>query len=190
VVTVTQPLPLPQGVSNLALSGNGAGSGFGFGGLGMMGTGGGGGGTGEGTIGLGAVGTIGHGGGGAGPQGSSYGYGVMPYVIAAKGGLSKDLIQDVITQHKNEIRGCYQKALHEDKDAGGRVVVRFVIDAATGKVVSVSIGESDLDDELLEACIAVKVKKWTFPSVKGGDKIAVNYPFLLKLADEEESPGP
>ncbi|MBW2262627.1 MAG: AgmX/PglI C-terminal domain-containing protein [Deltaproteobacteria bacterium] len=156
VVTVKQPLPLPSGVSNLSLSGSGGGG-------------------------------YGHGSGFGSLSGKG---GSAPKLIAAaamvKGSLSKELIRDVIKQHKNEIRGCYQQSLLVSSDLEGRVVVRFVIDTLTGMVVSVTISDSELESDALEACIAVRVKKWTFPTLKGGGTIIVNYPFILQLIDEQD----
>jgi Ca-activated chloride channel family protein len=169
VVTVKQPLPMPSGVSNLALAGMGSG----------------GGGSGMGTIGLGALGSIGKGSSGF----ASGSFSAPKLVMAAaqiKGMLSKDVIRDVIRQHKNEIRGCYQQALLSDSGLEGRIVVRFVIDSATGQVVSVSIVDTELESQELEACVAVKVKTWSFPTLDDGGTIVVNYPFLLQIAGDED----
>ena len=61
-----------------------------------------------------------------------------------------------------------------------------IVEKNTGQVVSVSISESEIGNDELEACIEVKVEKWTFPTLDEGGTIVVNYPFLMQLADEDD----
>lgn len=128
---------------------------------------------------------VGYGAGAGGLYGKG---GIAPKIVAAaamvKGSLAKDVIRDVVRQHKNEIRGCYEQALPGHPDLAGRVVVRFVIDTKTGLVLVAEIAESELEDEDLGECIASRVMGWTFPTVKGGGIVVVNYPFVLEIEKE------
>ncbi len=172
-----------------ALMGDQIGSNFGFGGLGLRGTGRGGGGTGEGTIGLGNLGTIGHGGGGG--TGSGYGRGAgglrgrsarVPTIRTGnadvRGSLSREVIRRVIRRHINEVRFCYEQELNQRPDLEGRVMVSFII-SPTGAVQSASVGNSTINNQRVESCIAGAVRRWTFPAPDGGGVVGVNYPFVL-----------
>ncbi|MCK9462796.1 MAG: TonB family protein [Proteobacteria bacterium] len=182
-VTVKQPLPMPDGVSDLAV-----GDSFGHGGLGISGTGKGGGGTGYGSIGLGSLGTIGHGAGSG--SGAGYGRGGNRYGVRAAapqiragaavvtGSLSKEVIRRIVRRHINEVRFCYEQQLQSDPSLGGRVVIRFVIDSK-GNVTAAEVAESTFNDTIIETCILAAVRRWKFPAPEGGGGVVVNYPFEL-----------
>jgi hypothetical protein len=182
------------------LSGTEVGEAYGAGGLGLVGTGRGGGGTGEGTIGLGDTGLIGKGGGGG--TGSGYGRGAgagfggrgaaVPQVRQAKaevnGNLDKDIVRRIVRAHINEVRSCYNAGLTKDPALGGRVEVQFVI-ADTGKVSSSVVGSTTLGDPDVGKCIALAVKRWTFPKPQGGGEVQVMYPFILESGGEPSDAG-
>jgi len=191
----TSPYGADQAIGNDPMSAIGAlmgdqiGSNFGFGGLGLRGTGRGGGGTGEGTIGLGNLGTIGHGGGGG--TGSGYGRGAgglrgrsarVPRIRTGnadvRGSLSREVIRRVIRRHINEVRFCYEQELNQRPDLEGRVMVSFII-SPTGAVQSATVGNSTINNQRVESCIAGAVRRWTFPAPDGGGVVGVNYPFVL-----------
>jgi Ca-activated chloride channel homolog len=186
-VKVKQPLPMPDGVSDLAV-----GDSFGYGGLGISGTGRGGGGTGYGSIGLGSVSTIGHGAGTGTGSGYGYGRGSVSYSAKAAaapsiragaaivtGSLSKDVIRRVVRRHANEVRFCYEKGLAAEPALTGRVVIKLVIDAQ-GRVTMAAVAETTLNEPNVEACIVAAVRRWIFPGIPGGGTAVVNYPFELK----------
>ncbi len=179
VETVRQPLPLPEGVSDLAV-----GDGFGYGGLGLKGTGRGGGGIGAGSIGLGALGTIGHGGGGG--SGSGYGRGglrgnaggapsVRSGAALVKGSLSKEVIRRIVHRHMNEVKFCYERELAKQPKLSGRVSIKFII-KADGGVQDAAVSDSTVKNPAMENCIAAAVRRWTFPECTAGIVI-VTYPF-------------
>jgi TonB family protein len=162
----------------------------GFGGLGIRGNGGGGGGTGD-TIGIGGIGTKGRGGGTA-----SYGSGVG--VLGGKqsvdvgitsseplvmGSLDKELIRQVIQRNRGQIRFCYESQLTKYPKLGGKVAVKFVINAE-GRVVSSDVAQSTAGNAELEQCVAGRVRTWQFPKPKGGGVVVVTYPFIFKASGE------
>jgi TonB family protein len=174
------------------LTGTDVGAAYGTGGLGLIGTGRGGGGSGAGTIGLGNTGLIGKGGGGS--KGSGYGRGKgagfgshgprVPVVRQATakvkgGGLDKSVIRRIVRSHINEVRGCYNKGLTRNPGLQGRVAVNFVI-TTTGKVSSSVVQETSLKDKNVSNCIAKAVKRWRFPTPRGGGNSIVTYPFTLR----------
>ncbi|SEN25357.1 FHA domain protein [Stigmatella aurantiaca] len=162
----------------------------GFGGLGIRGSGGGGGGTGD-TVGIGGIGTKGRGGGT-----SSYGSGVG--VLGGKqsvdvgitssepmvmGSLDKELIRQVIQRNRSQIRFCYESQLTKYPKLGGKVAVKFVINAE-GRVVSSDVAQSTAGNAELESCVAGRVRTWQFPKPKGGGVVIVTYPFIFKQSGD------
>ncbi|SEU07051.1 adventurous gliding motility protein GltG [Stigmatella erecta] len=162
----------------------------GFGGLGIRGSGGGGGGTGD-TVGIGGIGTKGRGGGTA-----SYGSGVG--VLGGKqsvdvgitsseplvmGSLDKELIRQVIQRNRSQIRFCYESQLTKYPKLGGKVAVKFVINAE-GRVVSSDVAQSTAGNAELESCVAGRVRTWQFPKPKGGGVVIVTCPFIFKQSGD------
>ncbi|MCK9460524.1 MAG: AgmX/PglI C-terminal domain-containing protein [Proteobacteria bacterium] len=177
------------------LMGNRFGDSFGYGGLGVHGTGRGGGGDGTETIGVGDLDTIGRDG-----HGPSKRYGdigdprdgvrkpgnpVRPINTGAvvKGSLSKETIRRVVHRHLNEVKFCYERELASRPDVTGRVSVQFVIDGM-GAVQTAVAKESTLGSAALDACIALAVRRWTFPQPDGGGVVIVTYPFQLETPQD------
>lgn len=94
------------------------------------------------------------------------------------GSLDKELIRQVIHQHRSQIRYCYEERLQQKPTLGGKVTVKFVIGEA-GSVIASEIGQSTAHDAALESCITSRVRGWLFPKPKGGGKVSVSYPFVL-----------
>ncbi|MCG3173213.1 MAG: hypothetical protein GMKNLPBB_01391 [Myxococcota bacterium] len=152
---------------------------------GLAGLGGGGGGDGTGTYGLGGVGTLGRGGeGGYGLDVGAKAKGEKKLNIEGGapeiyGSLDKEIIRRVIRAHANEIRYCYEKELIRSPGLFGKVTVTFVINK-DGGVENERIKDTELNNEDVETCMLRKLKFWKFPEPKGGGKVIVTYPFILK----------
>lgn len=167
----------------------------GYDGLGLKGTGIGAGGDGEGTIGLGNDNTVGKGGGGG--NGSGYGKGAgnlggrkasAPDPMSGgtaeiRGSLDKDIIRRVIRRNINQIKFCYDSELQKDPTLAGRVRIKFVIDQNGGVASSspIGIGVSNIVD----SCVASKIKQLSFPTPEGGGIVEVTYPFIFQSAGEQ-----
>jgi Ca-activated chloride channel family protein len=185
--TVRQPLPMPQGVSDLALgqaaSHNAT---YGSGGLSLVGTGRGGGGIGEGTV-LSGLGTMGYGGGGG--TGAGYGRGersmrtkapsVSTGAATVKGSLSKDVIRRIVHRHMSAFKLCHDKAQQRAPELGGSITIEFVV-GARGKVVGAGIFDSTIEDSAMEQCVLGVVKNITFPAPEGGGTVTVRYPLVFQ----------
>lgn len=94
------------------------------------------------------------------------------------GSLDKRLIDDVVKQHMNQIRYCYQRELNKDAALGGKVVVRFVI-AADGSVSKSTIKSSSMGSDAVEQCISQRFLRFQFPAPAGGGIVIVSYPFMF-----------
>jgi TonB family protein len=94
------------------------------------------------------------------------------------GALSKVVIRRVVDRHRNEIRFCYEQALHLHPESAGRVAVKFIV-SPTGSVQAAAVESSTLGDAATEQCIVQAVQRWNFPSPQGGGIVIVSYPFVL-----------
>lgn len=150
--------------------------------------GGGGGGTGDKTLKVGGLGTAGKGGGGTGYKGSgalSLGnignaeVGVLEEETEVDGGLDKEAIARVIRSQLGQIRYCYERQLSANPDLYGKIMIKFTIGSA-GSVVAQAIGNTSLNNAMVEGCILRRVAGWQFPTPKGGTNVLVTYPFLFK----------
>jgi Ca-activated chloride channel homolog len=191
--TVTQALPMPQGVSDAAVGqkmsrsvgiiggvvGSQTGTQYGSGGFGARGSGLGGGGTGEG---LGGLGTRGRGRGASGYGASSGGSSGSPSANVGSpiilGALDKSVIDRVIKQHLNQFRYCYQKELNKHPALAGKVVIKFTI-GADGSVAAAEVKSSTLNNEVVENCMVARFMRLQFDAPAGGGIVIVSYPFVF-----------
>jgi TonB family protein len=138
---------------------------------------------------VGAIGTAGKGGGNQGGyrKGSDLGDGgvgqgniaIDDTETIVEGGLEKEVIAKIIKEHLGQIRYCYDRQLASDSALHGKVKVNFSIDSG-GVVDSQSVGESTMNNAMIEECILRRIATWKFPKPKGGTKVLVSYPFLFK----------
>ena len=101
--------------------------------------------------------------------------------VMVMGSLDKELVRRVVHANRGQVRYCYESLLYKFPSLSGAVTVKFVI-AATGKVAAAAIAQSTVGNAQLEACLAGRVRTWTFPKPRGGGVVVVNYPF--KFAQE------
>ncbi len=170
VETVTQPLPLPQGVSDLAvgLGGAGAAAGGGGWGCGVLTS------RGRGYF------TSAAGGVPSAPAGKGGGITVVETSVpdgqtVILGALDRTVIDRVMRQHMDRIRRCYQRGLENDPSLEGTLVFRIVI-GADGAVTRATILSSTLGDPQVEREILEVIESMVFPAPKGGGVVTVTYP--------------
>ena len=56
--------------------------------------------------------------------------------------------------------------------------MQFVI-AQGGRVASASVAQSSTDSSQLDNCVISAIKRWHFPSPRGGGDVSVTYPFVF-----------
>ena len=162
--------------------GAGMGDAYGVGGLGTRGTGPGGGGN---ALGIGGLGTK-----GSGPGRGGYGEVdlggrgkdetvFVPGRTTVVGGLSRDVVNRVIQKHYSEIKYCYEKELSRNPDLYGKVTVLFLIDGV-GRVGDALVQQTTLSSDPVERCMIDHVRRWAFPSPRGGGTVQVTYPYVFK----------
>ncbi|MGZ3721801.1 MAG: AgmX/PglI C-terminal domain-containing protein, partial [Bdellovibrionales bacterium] len=105
--------------------------------------------------------------------------GVLEEETEVEGGLDKEAIARVIRSQLGQIRYCYERQLSANPDLYGKILVKFTIGAA-GSVTAQTIGNTSLNNAMVEGCILRRIAGWQFPNPKGGTNVLVSYPFLFK----------
>jgi Ca-activated chloride channel homolog len=99
--------------------------------------------------------------------------------ISTTDGLSKEVLEKVLKQQIPSIELCYQKALEKKPNIQGEANFQLIIDSK-GRVTKVSLVSSKLNDKNLEQCIIQKIKELTFPTPGGPEIINATVSFNLK----------
>lgn len=105
--------------------------------------------------------------------------GIIEEETEVDGGLDRDVIARVIQSQLGQIKYCYERQLSANPDLYGKVLVKFTI-GATGQVVAQMVGNTSLNNAMVEGCILRRIAGWQFPQPKGGTNVLVTYPFLFK----------
>ena len=98
--------------------------------------------------------------------------------ISTTGRLSKEAIRKVIRTQLSSMESSYQSALKRKSDLKGEVVLQITIDPS-GRVSKVGLVSSKIDDKFLEQSIIQKIKELKFPPSEGSEKVILS--LLLKL---------
>jgi len=101
--------------------------------------------------------------------------------ISATRGISKEAIQKVVKKQIPSIKICYQKSLEKQPNIQGWMILQLVIDSK-GRVTNATLVSSKLNDKILEQCIIQKMKELTFPTPEGTDKVMIKVSFNLKTS--------
>ncbi len=155
---------------------------------GLQGSGTGGGGL-QSSIGEG-LGTKGLGGGKKGPGLSNWGTGKSDTLVSDVrldeeevyliGNIAKSVIAKIINDHLGQIKYCYERQLNVRPDLKGKIVTTFVI-GLEGKVTSVKIKQTTMNNADVEGCLSGVIRRMPFPK-PGGGIVEVTYPFLFRVA--------
>lgn len=89
--------------------------------------------------------------------------------------VDKDVVREIVREHIDEVRGCYNEGLARDPELAGRVAVNFVI-GPDGHVVSATV-QQGLGDDGVDQCLVEHVKTWKFPAPGGSGNVIITYPF-------------
>jgi outer membrane biosynthesis protein TonB len=93
--------------------------------------------------------------------------------------IDKDAIRRLIRKNKNAIKGCYDRALSQNKGISGKVVLSWKI-AAGGKMISPKVKSSSLNNSQIEQCIINRLMVLKFPEPGKNEIAEVDYPFVFK----------
>jgi len=96
-------------------------------------------------------------------------------------GLCKEDIQKVVKQQISAMEICYQKALEDKRDIQGQATFELVINSK-GHVTKVTLVSSKLKNKNLEQCVIQKIRELTFPTPEGTDKVTAKISFNLRTS--------
>jgi hypothetical protein len=102
--------------------------------------------------------------------------------------LTRDEVRLVVRAKLPEVRGCFDGGLAEDPTLGGRVALRFTIDAA-GRVRDPEIVEDQLASGSVAACLLEQIVHWQFPQPREGRELTIVYPFNFTAEDTLRAAG-
>jgi outer membrane biosynthesis protein TonB len=93
------------------------------------------------------------------------------------GNMDAALIDQVVKQHLNQYRYCYQRELQKDYGLSGKVTLKWII-ASDGSVSSANVKRETIENSAVTRCMVNVARRMQFPQPKGGIVI-VSYPFLF-----------
>jgi Ca-activated chloride channel family protein len=91
--------------------------------------------------------------------------------VTASGGLSKEHVQRIAQAHLTEILSCYQKA---QPKPSGPLVIKLTI-TADGLVSQVSILADPSSGKMMSACLAPKLKQWRFGKISRPGEATITF---------------
>ena len=99
--------------------------------------------------------------------------------LVLEGGISRYAINATIAKYLNQVRRCYEAELKSRPHLQGLVEMGFEINKQ-GRLNFAKVNRTTLNDVKTETCISNKMMTWQFPKPKGGVKVPVKYPFMLR----------
>ncbi len=98
-------------------------------------------------------------------------------LIEGGGNLDPAVIQRIVRQNFGRFRLCYEQGLRGNPALTGRVSTKFVI-ARDGSVSTTALGDSDIPDANVSACVVRSFSGLSFPTHEG-PVIQVTYPLVF-----------
>jgi TonB family protein len=92
-------------------------------------------------------------------------------------------IEDTMSAHLGEVRGCYDRAGHAQRYAAGKVTLRFKV-AGNGTPSDVLVIASDLGNFDVERCLVDVGRRIKFPPPEGRKSTTFEYPVEFRSTEE------
>ena len=95
---------------------------------------------------------------------------------------SKNQVRNTITKKWRGMQQCYNQFLASNPKpevTDGRITVDWQV-TAEGKVLSPEVVTSDINNQVLEACLISNIKSWQFPPPPSGKNTYVEHKFKFK----------
>ena len=99
--------------------------------------------------------------------------------IAVTKGLAEDSIRRLVEKQMSTINHCYRQASRGGLRLKGEIVFRLVIDSE-GRVTGAHVEKSKKENRDIERCIREKLEKLQFPTPEGGKRGVVTLAFVVK----------
>lgn len=94
------------------------------------------------------------------------------------GSLTKEEVESVVQSHIEMLSYCYEMQLMKNPSLEGKVEISWTI-GPEGQVTKSFVKKSTLKNDDAENCMVRAIKRWRFPSPRGGGYVEVNYPFTF-----------
>jgi Ca-activated chloride channel family protein len=101
--------------------------------------------------------------------------------ISTSGEVSKETLEKAITEQIPSLERCYQKALEKTPHLKGDLIFQLVIDSK-GTVTTVKLLSSKLQNKKLEQQMIQKIQGWHFPKPEGKGNVTINVTLRLKTS--------
>ncbi|MGB5992908.1 MAG: VIT domain-containing protein [Desulfobacterales bacterium] len=99
--------------------------------------------------------------------------------ITVTGGLSETSIRELLEKQMHSFNNCYKQAQKKQSQLKGKIVFRLVVDPV-GQVINVHLDKGVNNAKAFETCMLQKLKKLRFPAPKKGIKTVIQIAFFLK----------
>ncbi len=99
--------------------------------------------------------------------------------ITVTGGLSETSIRELLEKQMHSFNNCYKQAQKKQSQLKGKIVFRLVVDPV-GQVINVHLDKGVNNAKAFETCMLHKLKKLRFPAPKKGIKTVIQIAFFLK----------
>jgi len=99
--------------------------------------------------------------------------------VIVTGDLPEKSIRELLKKHIRSFNICFQQTLEKQSDLKGKIVFKMVIDPA-GRVTKVDPDKGAKKESEFKRCMLQELKKLHFPASKGGKKSMVLITFVLK----------
>jgi Ca-activated chloride channel homolog len=104
---------------------------------------------------------------------------IEPGEVMVTGDLPEKFIREVLKKHMSSFNLCFRQALENQPDLNGKIVFRMRIDSAGG-VTMVDVDKGAGKKNVFERCMVRELKNLHFPASKAGKKSMVLISFMLK----------
>jgi Ca-activated chloride channel family protein len=101
--------------------------------------------------------------------------------ISTSGGVSKKALEKALTEQIPSLERLYQKALQKTPSLKGDIGFQLAIDS-DGKVTTVHLVSSKLNGQKFEKQMIQKIREWNFPKPGGKGKATINVSLRLKIS--------
>ena len=75
---------------------------------------------------------------------------------------------------------CYSDTIFKDNNKLGGSTILSITVLPTGEISKVTVAESTLNNDKIEACVVSRFKKLLFPKLRGDKPVTVKYPLILR----------
>ena len=96
------------------------------------------------------------------------------------GALDPEVVRKTVRSKSKDLKACYAKGLVSSAELSGKLTMEFVVDKK-GKMDSVKVKSSTLNNAAVESCATTTIEGWTFDAPEDGKKVKIRYSFTLSL---------